>query len=501
MRSLQGRGLHLTTRTGKEAPVAAGVFSNQSHTYPWELPYLLLESPGRKRLWVAAICSRAVTEQSDHTQNRIWVISAQKPLLCHFINCQPVTCFIAWPEVASHNRFFPPNWHQQAPGTELVWDASLVGHGTQKELAFSLFPKADRPRWPQHQVLCLSVSPSPSLNFHKNREVCISPALRNAPVHSPWKGTQGAVAPVEKGPSWKLSKSWFCSLFRGTRVWAPLKAVFKDASKCQWISYWHQLVAINHSGVTGRGQRLPASRGRTDETEPWECAAPGAAQPALAPLVPICLSTETPSNQGQPLPQPFIVGIAGSWIHFSSFPDLCHGHWKQRMEVVDCPVLIFLQWFPVHLPLTYILTAQPSDPSQIICIKQTHRCLAVSRWAPSKSQDLWLHPKHPCHGQDGTDSPTVRLLQLLWEKTEILRVSKTPCHKEKGHKLSNKEGKTKQSQTKENEGLTVAEVTHEEEGEKHLPFSWRKSAQKRLQDSRAPWLHSLCPGEFCLVFF
>lgn len=114
------------------------------------------------------------------------------------------------------------------------------------------------------------------------------------------------------------------------------------------------------------------------------------------------LSTDTPSNQGQPLPQPCIVWIACSWIHLSSFPGLCYRPWKQRMDVANYCIVVFLQRFPVHLPLTYILAAQPSDTSQIICIKQTQGCIAVSRWAPSKSQDLWLHPNHQCHGQAQT---------------------------------------------------------------------------------------------------
>lgn len=80
-------------------------------------------------------------------------------------------------------------------------------------------------------------------------------------------------------------------------------------------------------------------------------------------------------------------------------------------------------------------------------------------------------------------------------------MNKRPGHKKKGDKLSNKEENNKQSQTKENEGVTVAEVTQEEEGKQHLPLSWRKSAQKKLQDSGAPWLHTLCPGVFCLFFF
>lgn len=84
-----------------------------------------------------------------------------------------------------------------------------------------------------------------------------------------------------------------------------------------------------------------------------------------------------------------------------------------------------------------------------------------------------------------------RLIHSLTPSTTLrketnIKNEEKPCHKEKGHKLLNKEEKTKQPQTKENEGLTVAEVTYEVEGKKYVPLSWRKSAQKRLQDSRAP---------------
>lgn len=200
---------------------------------------------------------------------------------------------------------------------------------------------------------------------------------------------------------------------------APLKIAFKENNKSQCISYWHQLATINYSGVIKRLWRLPVShpghgqrrRSPGRACEKHGCAAPWAAQPWSVPLVPICLSPEhrdPPRNPGQPLPQPqqrFIKWTAGNWIHLFPFPALCHRHPKWRMDVAKMS-LSFCSDFQIHLPPTCIVAAQPTDPSQIICIEQTHECVAVPRWAPSESQDLWPHPYHQCHGQDGTDSPT-----------------------------------------------------------------------------------------------
>lgn len=339
----------------------------------------------------------------------------------------------------------------------------------------------DRPWWPLHQVV-FSLFPLPLSITSARTGRSASP--------QPW-GTLPT--------SWN-SKSWFCSQCWRTQLWAPLVrgSVFKAASKPQWISYQHQTWLKE-----GRGCQCPAQGMSRGDRALGTCRSGGSIATTGTP----CAHLPDPWAQRHP-------ATRHSLCHSPTSPSPCELLQLNPPLFFPCfvpqtlkaekgggwlRVLVFLQWFPAHLPLTYILAAQPSDTSQIICIKQTHGCVAVSRGAPSKSQDLWLHPNHQCHGQDGTDSPSW-LLQLLWEKTETLRMSKRPCHKEKGHKLSNKKEKTKQPQTKESKGLTVAEVTHEDEGKKHFPLSWRKSAQKRLQDSVAPWLHTLCPGVFCLFF-
>ena len=59
----------------------------------------------------------------------------------------------------------------------------------------------------------------------------------------------------------------------------------------------------------------------------------------------------------------------------------------------------------------------------------------------------------------------------------------------------------KKYKTKENEGLTVADVTQEEEGKKHLPPDWKKSAQKRAAGEMSTLTAHLQPGGVLFVFF
>lgn len=87
--------------------MAAVLFFEASHTYPgnyhiccWRAPAELLEVTGRKRLGVAAICSKAVASRTVHKENKIRAMSAQRSFTCHLMNCQLDTCFVSQPSTA-----------------------------------------------------------------------------------------------------------------------------------------------------------------------------------------------------------------------------------------------------------------------------------------------------------------------------------------------------------------------------------------------------------------
>lgn len=175
------------------------------------------------------LAARQLQSRTIRTENKIQVISAQKSLTCHLINCKLVTCFVAQPKVASHGRFFHPDSQRQMPGTKLVQNASLGDHGTKREIAFSLFPKAGRLQRPRHRAVCFSISPSSSHTFCSCLAEFAPPwpqgMLQYIPygkvpkkqLYQPlgtvlilWKRT------VPKG--WKTWKSQFCLQYSGTQV-------------------------------------------------------------------------------------------------------------------------------------------------------------------------------------------------------------------------------------------------------------------------------------------
>lgn len=119
-----GPWLCWTTCTGKEVHMAAGVFSNHSHTYPWNYQICcwralvkVLVRAGMKRLQMSAIFSKAATEHGiPRGGQSMGDLSPQKAL--------PATSLITSSSQASlqnlkqhslHSRISPQDSQGQVP--------------------------------------------------------------------------------------------------------------------------------------------------------------------------------------------------------------------------------------------------------------------------------------------------------------------------------------------------------------------------------------------------
>lgn len=121
---------------GRRLSGAAVLFFEASHTYPenyhiccWRAPAELLEVTGRKRLGVAAICSKAVAEQDSPQgeQNTGDVSPKELYLPSHELPARHLLRFTTF-----QSRLFPPD-SRQAPGTKLVGNVSLGDHARPEE--------------------------------------------------------------------------------------------------------------------------------------------------------------------------------------------------------------------------------------------------------------------------------------------------------------------------------------------------------------------------------
>lgn len=125
------------------------------------------------------------------------------------------------------------------------------------------------------------------------------------------------------------------------------------------------------------------------------------------------------------------------------------------------------------------MAAQPTDPSQIICIEQTHE----SAWLSLDE----LHLNLRIYGRIHTTSATARMARTHPQLSSFSCSEKRQKQQGWGkkHITRNKEinyqivGGRKEYKPKENEDLAITDVMQEAAEKKHLPLAWKKSAQKR----------------------